>query len=306
MSLVACQQQPVVVATTVPIPTVTTTPPPSVATTTSSIASDSSDAGCFGEEPPLVADGFLGRFESDDSDSQAIAGFNWSETGECAALTLAFRSEAGAPAVDPPEFRAEYLRHTAVIRLELGERVVQSHVGAGFERFQIQRRIVQQLLCRGVLGERVVQSAVSQQALDTDLLESAFVAFEPAAGALVVDVHLAAGADVRVRPASSPARIIVEVEADGSPVSGTATFGEAVVLFAPSSTMPPVLVQGYGRAGIEISATFVPSTRVLEEALFMNPSPTTWTAFEWPVRDFQPGPVSIRVGDAAPIEFISQ
>ena len=274
MSLVACQQQPVVVATTVPIPTVTTTPPPSVATTTSSIASDSSDAGCFGEEPPLVADGFLGRFESDDSDSQAIAGFNWSETGECAALTLAFRSEAGAPAVDPPEFRAEYLRHTAVIRLEL--------------------------------GERVVQSAVSQQALDTDLLESAFVAFEPAAGALVVDVHLAAGADVRVRPASSPARIIVEVEADGSPVSGTATFGEAVVLFAPSSTMPPVLVQGYGRAGIEISATFVPSTRVLEEALFMNPSPTTWTAFEWPVRDFQPGPVSIRVGDAAPIEFISQ
>ena len=273
-SLIACQQQPVVVATTVPIPTITTTPPPAATTTTSSITPDSPDAGCFGEEPPLVPSGFLGRFESENSDSQAIAGFNWSETGECAALTLSFRSEAGAPAVDPPEFRAEYLRHTAVIRLEL--------------------------------GERVVESAVSEQALDTNLLESAFVAFEPAAGALVVDVHLAAGADVRVRPASSPARIIVEVEADGSPVSGTATIGEAVVLFAPASTMPPVLVQGYGRTGFEISATFVSSTRVLEEALFMDPSPTLWTAFEWPVRDFQPGPVSIRVGDAAPIEFVSQ
>ena len=222
----------------------------------------------------MAGDGFLGRFESEDSDSQAIAGFNWSETGECAALTLAFRSEAGAPAVDPPVFRAEYLRHTAVIRLEL--------------------------------GERVAESAVSEQALDTDLLDAAYVAFEPTAGALVVDVHLAAGANVRVRPASSPARIIVEVEADGSPLSGAATVGEAVVLFAPETTMPPVLVQGYGRAEIEISATFVSSTRVLEEALFMLPSPTLWTTFEWPIRDFQPGPVSIRVGDAAPIEFIGQ
>jgi hypothetical protein len=275
MSVIACQQQPVVVATTVPIPTVTTVPPPSVeTTTTSSSIPVSPDAECFGDEPPLVGSGFLGRFESEDSDSQAIAGFNWSETGDCAALTLAFRSEAGAPAVDPPEFRAEYLRHTAVIRLEL--------------------------------DEQVVESAVSEQALDTELLDSAYVAFEPEAGALVVDVHLAAGADVRVRPASSPARIIVEVEADGSGVSGTATIGEAVVLFAPATTMPPVLVQGYARAGLEVSATFVSSTRVFEETLFMDPSPTRWTTFEWTVRDFQPGPVSIRVGDAAPIDFVSQ
>lgn len=274
MSVIACQQQAVVVETTTPIPTITTAAPPAESTTTSSTVADSQDIACFGEDPPLTDGGFLGRFDSEDSDSQAIAGFNWSETGECAALTLAFRSEAGAPAVDPPEFRAEYLRHTAVVRLEL--------------------------------GQGVAESAVSELALDTDLLDSAYVAFDPAAGALVVDIHLAAGAEVRVRPASSPARIIVEVEADGTPASGTATIGEAVVLFAPATTMPPVVVQGYGRAGIEISAIFVSSTRVLEDTLFLDPSPTLWTTFEWPVRDFQPGPVSIRVGDAAPIEFVSR
>ncbi len=274
VSVTACQQQPVVVETTIPIPTITTTPAPVDSTTTSTTTPGAQGAGCFGEEPPLAGDGFLGRFESGDSDSQAIASFNWSETGECAALTLAFRSEAGAPAVDPPGFRAEYLRHTAVVRLEL--------------------------------GQQVAESAVSEQALDTDLLDSAYVAFDPAAQALIVDVHLAAGADVRVRPASSPARIIVEIEGDGRPVSGSATIGEAVVLFAPATTMPPVLVQGYGRAGIGISATFVSSTRVLEDTLLLDPSPTLWTTFEWPVRDFQPGPVSIRVGDAAPIEFVSR
>lgn len=271
--VVACQQQAVVVDTTVPIPTITTIPAPPESTTTSSTIADTQDAGCFGEDPPLAGDGFLGRFESEDSDSQAIAGFNWSETGECAALTLAFRSETGAPAVDPPVFRAEYLRHTAVVRLEL--------------------------------GQGVAESAVSEQALDTELLESAYVAFDPAAGALVVDIHLAAGAEVRVRPATSPARIIVEVEADGRPASGAATIGEAVVLFAPATSMPPLLVQGYGRAGIEISASFVSSTRVIQDTLFLDPSPTLWTTFEWPIRDFQPGPVSIRVGDAAPIEFVS-
>lgn len=272
--VVGCQQEPVVRETTIPIPTVTTSPPTDEATTTTSTLANSVDNGCFGEEPPLVGDGFLGRFDSQNSDSQAIAGVNWSETGECAALTLAFRSEAGAPAVDPPGFRAEYLRHTAVIRLEL--------------------------------SEGVAASAVSEQALDTELLEAAYVALDPTAGALIVDVHLAAGAEVRVRPASSPARIIVEVEADGGPVAGSATIGEAVVLFAPATSMPPLVIQGYGRAGIEISASFVSSTRVLEDTLFLDPSPTLWTAFEWPVRDFQPGPVSIRVGDAEPIEFVSQ
>ena len=100
--------------------------------------------------------------------------------------------------------------------------------------------------------------------------------------------------------------MIVEIEADGRSVEGAATIGEAVVLLAPARTMPPVVVQGYGRAGIEISATFVSSTRVIEDTLFLDPSPTLWTTFEWPVRDFEPGPVSIRVGDAAPIEFVSR
>lgn len=275
LAVTACQQQPVVVATTIPIPTITTGAPAADSTTTTTAAPANTDeAGCFGEGPPLSPDGFLGRSDGENSDSQALAGFNWSETGDCAAFTLSFRSEAGAPAVDPPGFRAEYLRHTGVVRLEL------------------------------VPG--VAESAVSEQALDTDLLKAAFVAFDPAAGALVVDVHLAAGADVRVRPASSPARIIVEFESDGRPVSGTATIGEAVVVFAPATSTPPLLIQGYGRSGLEISATFVSSTRVLEDTLFLDPSPTLWTTFEWVVRDFEPGPVSIRVGDAAPIEFVSR
>ena len=272
--MVACQQQPVVVDSTVAIPTVTTLAPVAESTTTASVVVDTDDGGCFDTETPLVGDGFLGRFEAQDSDSQALAGFNWSETDDCAAVTLSFRTEAGAPAVDPPEFRAESLRHTAVVRLEL--------------------------------GPDVVDAAVSDQAFDTSLLSTAYVAYEPAAEALVVDIHLARGSEVRVRPTSSPARIILELEADGRPVAGSATSGEAVIVFAPASSTPPLVVQGYGRSGIEISASFVSSTRALEDTIFFEPSPTRWTTFDWTIRDFQPGPVAIRVGDAAPIEFISQ
>jgi hypothetical protein len=274
LAMVACQQQPAVVDSTIPIPTVTTLAPVAESTTTAPTIVDTDDDGCFDAEPPLVGDGFLGRFEAQDSDSQALAGFNWSETDDCAAVTLSFRTEAGAPAVDPPEFRAEYLRHTAVVRLEL--------------------------------GPEVVDAAVSDQALDTNLLATAYVAYEPAAAALVVDIHLATGSEVRVRPASSPARIILELEGDGRPVAGSATAGEAVIVFAPASSTPPLVVQGYGRSGIEISASFVSSTRAIEDTIFFEPSPTRWTTFDWTIRDFQPGPVAIRVGDAAPIEFISQ
>ncbi len=274
-AVTACQQQPVGVEPTIPIPTVTTIASVVESTAaTPTTPSNRADDRCFDPDPPLVDDGFLGRFDSQDSDSRALAGFKWSETGECAALTLSFRSEAGAPAVDPPEFRAEYLRHTAVVRLELGS-------GIG-------------------------ESAVSEQALDTGLLETAFVAFDPAADALVADIHLAAGATVRVRPVSSPARIIVEIESDGKAAAGTATVGEAVVLFAPESSQPPLLVQGYGRSGLEVSSSFEAGSRVLDDTIILGPSPTRWTIFEWTIRDFQPGPVVISVGDAAPVEFISR
>jgi hypothetical protein len=277
LAMVACQQQPAVVDSTVAIPTVTTVASVAESTTTASTITDTDDDennGCFDAEPPLVGDGFLGRFEAQDSDSEALSGFNWSETGDCAAVTLSFRTEAGAPAVDPPEFRAEYLRHTAVVRLEL--------------------------------GPEVVDAAVSDQALDTNLLTTAYVAYEPAAAALVVDIHLATGSEVRVRPASSPARIILELEADGRPVAGSAMAGEAVIVFAPASSTPPLVVQGYGRSGIEISASFVSSTQAIEDTISFEPSPTRWTTFDWTIRDFQPGPIVIRVGDAAPIEFISR
>jgi hypothetical protein len=271
----ACQQPVVVVDDTVALPTVTTAPAVDPTPgTTADVISETDLSGCFDDDPPLVDDGFLGRFESSDSDSQALTAVNWSDSGECAAVTLSFRTEAGAPAVDPPEFRAEYLRHTAVVRVELGQ---------------------------GVSG-----SAISDQALDTALLNAAYVAYDSAADGLVVDIHLAAGAVVRARSASAPARIILEMEDDGTPVDGAAVSGSAVLVFALASSNPPLIVQGYGRSGIEISASLVASSSSIEDTIFLAESPTRWTAFEWSVREFQPGPVAIRMGDAPTIEFLSQ
>ncbi len=229
-------------------------------------------SGCFTDEPLLAEDGFLGRSDTEDSDSQTLAGINWTDSGDCAAVTLSFRTEPGAPAVDPPAYRAEYLRHTGIVRIEL--------------------------------GLEIIDSALSDQAFDTALLDGAFVAYEPSLRTLMVDVHLAEGATARVRSLSSPARLVLELERDQTD-AGAPVFGDAVVLLQPATRTPPMVLEGYGRAGLDVSASVVTSAGAFDRTITFEDSPTRWTVFEWTIRDFQPGPVVIRVGDAPPIEFIS-
>lgn len=275
IAICACQQQPAPETSTAQTTTSTraaeTTQAPSATTTT---RGEDGQSGCFTGEPALAGDGFLGRFDATDSDSQSLAGINWTDSGTCAAVTLSFRTAPGAPAVDPPSFRSEFLRHTGVVRIEF--------------------------------GPEVTDSALSDQTFDTTLLDAAYVVLDPFASTLTTDLHLAAGSIVRVRSASSPARIVIELEGDGRILGERPMFGDAIVLLQPASQAPPMVIEGYGRSGLDVSASFISSGRGLETTIALERSPTRWNLFEWTIREFQPGPVSIRVGDAPPIEFVSQ
>lgn len=279
LAATACESPTAPTAATTQIPLATGIDEPNPVTTTTQATADTTgstpeDRSCFGTSPQLTEDGFLGRSDAGDSDAQTLAGLNWSDSGDCAAVTLAFRTEPGAPAVDPPSYRAEYLRHTGIVRIEL--------------------------------GPEIVDSALSDQIFDTALLDAAYVAFDPAAQALIIDIHLADGVVARVRSVTAPARLVIELEDDDRAAGSSPVFGEAVVVLQPATTTPPMVIEGYGRAGLEVSANVVTSGRGLERTLAFPDSPTRWTFFEWTIRDFQPGPIAIRIGDAPPIEFISQ
>lgn len=275
--MTACQQVSSPTVATIPIPT-TSQAADIATTTTQAVTPDPTPAEndrsrCFDEAASFTDDGFLGRSDTEESDSQTLAGINWTDSSECAAVTLSFRTEPGAPAVDPPAFRAEYLRHTGIVRIEL--------------------------------GPEIIDSALSDQAFDTALLAGAYVVYDPSLLTLMVDIHLAEGATARVRSASSPSRLVLEMERDDQTIEGTPVFGDAVVLLQPATRTPPMMIEGYGRAGLDLSASVVTSAGAFDRTLTFEGSPTRWTFFEWTIREFQPGPVAIRVGDAPPIEFIS-
>ena len=274
IGIAACTAPSTETPSTLGVPTSTTsTSLPPLPESTAPPSTNNIETPCLSDGAALASDGFLGRYDSDDTDSQALANVNWSDSGDCAALTLSFRSDSGAPAVEPPSIRAVYLRHTAVVRLEL--------------------------------GESVTQSALSEQALDTEHLRAIYVAYDPSLPGLVVDVHLAVGSSVRFHTASSPARVVIEFESDGQLIGSGATITDQEVVLVPASTSPPIVVAGYGLSGSTLDVSVVSLAGSVSDSVVLAASPTRWTVFDWTVSDVAVGPVEVRVGSAPTIEFLS-
>lgn len=165
------------------------------------------------------------------------------------------------------------MRHTAVVRIEL--------------------------------GDSVTGSALSEQAIDTALLRAVYVAYDPSLPGLIADVHLSAGSSVRVHTADSPARIVLEFETDDQLIGPGATISTDEVILVPASTSPPITVAGYGRAGSVLPVSLVSLAGLVQEDITLATSPTRWSVFEWTVPDVAAGPVEVRVGTAPVIEFLS-
>lgn len=248
--------------------TTTTTVTTSTSTlTTPNSPGTSGTEECFAGGRPFEQEGFMGR---DDTvgDSTAISGLSWTDSGDCAAVTISFRTAEGAPAVDPPAFRGEFLRDFGVIRISFG---------AG-----------------------VVDSVISNMAIESALLDSAYVIWSPEIGGLAVDVHLARASLARIRTVSAPARLVLEVIRGGPEIPTLPEDGESTVLLAPSpeTTSLPLVIEGYGPAGSELMLRVRSTGPTQARQLTLAGSPTAWTRFSWTVGTVPSGMAEIEAGDA--------
>lgn len=264
--------------TTLPLPVQTTGTTPDPTTTAAQQlpvgSPDTELAGCFGDGPPLEQEGFMGRFEAPDSDAQTISAIGWTESENCAAVTISFQTNQGAPAVEPPTVRAEYLRHTGVIRLDM--------------------------------DQAISTSGVSHQVIDTPLIRSLYVATDPIGANLVADLHLWAGALARVQTFSAPARIVIELERGGPELIQQARAGAQAVVFFPEQDEAPIVLEGYGTPGseleIRVSSAEVENTRTVA----VEPSATLWTLFSVTLTEIEAGLVEVAVGDAPTFVFTTR
>ena len=257
--------------------TTTTTGAPTTSEPSSTVATPTTQARltpgttapeqCFPEGMPFEQEGFMGRSDLP-GDSTAISGVSWTDSGDCAALTIEFRTAQGAPAVDPPTYRGEFLRELGVVRI--------------------------------AFGPDLVDSTLSNQVMSTDLLDAMFVVWDQETGALVADVLLEAASLTRIRTVSAPARLVLEVIRGGPELPERPDSGPTTILLSPGpgSLTTPIAIQGYGRAGstIDIAVRSTAPTRSRE--LQLAPSPTAWTLFRSVVDTTTVGIHEVSVGDA--------
>lgn len=209
----------------------------------------------------------MGRHDTP-GDSTAISGVSWTDSGECAALTIEFRTAQGAPAVDPPTYRGEFLRELGVVRI--------------------------------AFGPDLVDSTLSNQLMDTELLDAVFVIWDGETGALTADISLNAATLTRIRTVSAPARLVLEVIRGGPELSERPPSGPNTILLSPGpgSQSTPIVIEGYGRAGstIDIAVRSTAPTRTRE--LELAASPTAWTLFRSVIDTTTVGIHEVTVGDA--------
>lgn len=222
---------------------------------------------CFPVGVPFEQEGFMGRRDLP-GDATSISDISWTDSGDCAVLTVAFRTAQGAPAVDPPAYRGELLRDLGVIRI--------------------------------AFGPQVDDAAISSLTIETPLMDAGHVVLDPESGALELDVVLADAALARIRTASAPARLVIEIIEGGPALSPRPENGRSTVLLGPSpeTTAGPLVVEGYGSAGSSITIRVRSNGPVRERIVDLAPSPTAWTAFRWTVGQLPAGMVEVEAGDA--------
>jgi hypothetical protein len=263
---------------TAAIESTTTSTTTTTATTTPPTTLDPNAAleeRCGGAEAPFTDSGSVGTGGRADSDATAIEAYTWGRVGPCEQVRLGFATAEGAPAVTPPEVEVRFLRWAGVVRLEF--------------------------------GAAVTAAVVAEQIVDTELIDRIYTVTE-ADGTMFVDVHLREPAFVRAFTSSGPAAIVVDIAPGGRRYPVPAVRLEDLVVIAPdpAATTYPLTVTGY---------TLLPGDTI--EGVLRSPDGTTvvggavvgihdftWGGFAMVFPNGPPGDVSIRIGDAAPLDLI--
>lgn len=228
---------------------------------------------CLSGSQPFVESGGAGVIERLDSDADVVTGVRWSTFPDCERIVVEFAASSGAPAVAPPGVGPLFIRSAGVLRLQL--------------------------------DPTVTRSTVMDQVVDTPLVDHVFVVRRPT-NDLFLDIHLADPAVVRVTVASSPARIVVDIQPGGDPYRGPAVRSDALVVVDPSpgSAVYPFTVNGYTlRPATAIDVTIESAGQVETYTAAVGPGGDAWGAFTVLVPDGPIGPASMVVGNQIPMSM---
>jgi hypothetical protein len=170
------------------------------------------NSGCPGDG--AIEDGELFDAAEPSSDAEQISAIGWVGDELCEVFTIEFTTDQGAPATTPPSVTAELLRDVGVLRVSMD----------------------------------VARTAITDQLAETALVRQVFVP-RSTEGTLFVDLHLSAPALATVATSSSPAQVVISLEAGGSDYAGTPSVGPNVVVLTPveGPVEVPVHVTGYSR-----------------------------------------------------------
>lgn len=229
---------------------------------------------CLSGNQPFADSGGAGVIERSDSDADIVTGVRWSTYPGCERLVVDFAASSGAPAVAPPGVGPLFIRTAGVLRLQL--------------------------------SPTVTSSTVMDQMVDTPLVEHVYVVRRPT-NDLFLDLHLADAALVRVSVASSPARIVVDVQPGGEPYRGPAVRTESLVVVDPvaGAAVYPFTVNGYtlGGAGDAIEVVIESPQATETYSATVGPGGDAWRAFTVLVPDGPAGEASMIVGGRVPLSM---
>jgi hypothetical protein len=260
-----------------PGPTTGTATTPGDATTTSTtgaagettIPVPAENDPCVTGERPFTQDGPMEAVGETQTDSDLVAEVSWTVFPSCEQVSISFVTAERAPAVDPPEVEPVFLRSGGVVRL--------------------------------IASEAVSGSALADQVIGTALVERVFVA-RNREGRVLVDVHLAGPAFVRVAPRSRQSQIVIDLIPGGPDYPSPSTSGDTTVVAAVTSPAMryPLTVSGYVMGdGDRVEATLSGpdgSTTTVDTPVDA-PEPL-WRTFDVVFPSGPTGAVTIEVGDA--------
>lgn len=254
---------------------VSTTGAPTSTAPATTLAAEGPLPVCLAGEDPFFQEGNAGAVSRSRTDAAAVGTVRWEVHEGCERVEIGLTTGEGAPAVDPPTVASFLIRGAGVLRISL--------------------------------GREVALSAIAEQLVDTELVERVFVV-RAVDGSLFVDLHLAAPAFARVRSASGPARVVVDLQPGGPAYRHPPARQGDVIVVEPAGGVGtyPLAVSGYLRTGAaEVSATLtgVAGERVTAASRVANQA-DAWGSFVVLFGDGPIGTVDVAVAGAVTVSLV--
>lgn len=208
------------------VPSTSTTSGPTTPSVTAPNPTDAASVSDGQPDPPCLTgdvafhrDGVVAAFGDEQGNATQISSIRAIEYPGCEQVVIDLLTAAGAPA------------------RSIGPVAVETSAGSGIIRIDLPRA--------------VVASSVIDSRFDGELVRQAYVV-RTIAGALAIDIHVAAGQQVAVRsyPLRGPSRIMLDLIHDAAgPVVTAAAVAPDVVVVAPrvGANQFPLRVSGYAR-----------------------------------------------------------